>query len=213
MRAAGNNAPLQTGIAALGNIAMNVLHKKRTLPRALRHYGTHALQLTGNNLIEDKLRPILKAPVVGPILNKTVMPIVRRKVDSAIESLVQKAVGQRGKGVATNLLKAGAKAVGPVMKTGMRAIFKRGVKKQLKKGAQQLAQTAAEQAISSAAKAGADILKGKSAKQAVQQRTSQAVKRTYDQMAAPILAKTGPVAVKKKRRKREQEISLIEKTL
>ena len=115
--------------------------------------------------------------------------------------------------MATNLLKAGAKAVGPFMKTGMRAIFKRGVKKQLKKGAQQLAQTAAEQAISSAAKAGADILKGKSAKQAVQQRTSQAVKRTYDQMAAPILAKTGPVAVKKKRRKREQEISLIEKTL
>ena len=151
--------------------------------------------------------------MVGPILNKTVMPVVRRKVDYAIESLVQKAVGQRGKGVITNLVNAGAQNTTPFMKTGMRAIFKRGVKKQLKKGAQQLVQTAAEQAISSAAKAGADILKGKSAKQAVQQRTSQAVKRTYDQMAAPILAKTGPVAVKKKKRKREQEISLIEKNL
>ena len=77
----------------------------------------------------------------------------------------------------------------------------------MKKGAQQLVQTAAEQAISSAAQAGADVLKGKSAKQAVQQRTSQAVKRTYYQMAAPILAKTGPkipvkTPVKRKKRKR-----------
>ena len=31
MRAAGNNAPLQTGIAAFGNIAMDVLHKKKKL--------------------------------------------------------------------------------------------------------------------------------------------------------------------------------------
>ena len=129
MRAAGNNAPLQTGIASLGNIAMDVLHKKRTLPQALRHYGTHAVKLTGNNFIEQKLSPILKAPVVGPLLNKTVMPLVRRKVNSAIDSLVQKAVGQRGKGVATNLLKAGAQAVGPVMKSGIKAIFRRGVKK------------------------------------------------------------------------------------
>ena len=79
MKAAGNKAPIQTGIAALGNMAMDVLHKKRTLPQALRHYGTHALKLSGNNLIENKLRPILKTPVVGPILHNTVMPIVRRK--------------------------------------------------------------------------------------------------------------------------------------
>ena len=56
----------------------------------------------------------------------------------------------------------------------------------------------AQQAIQSAAQAGADILKGKTAKQALQQRTSQAVKRTYDQMAGPFWAKSGP---KKKKRK------------
>ena len=135
------------------------------------------------------------------------MPIVRRKVDLAIEGVVQKVLGQRGKGVVADLLKVGAKGVGPLMKSGAGAILSRGVKKQLQKGARQLAQTAAEQAISSAAQAGTDILKGKNAKQAVQQRTSQAVKRTNDQMAAPILAKTGPrtpakVPVKRKKRKR-----------
>ena len=113
--------------------------------------------------------------------------------------------------MATNLLKAGAKVVGPLMKSGARAIFRRGVKKQVQKGAKKLAQTAAEQSISGANKAGIDILRGKSAEQAVQQRTSQAVKRTYDQMAAPILAKTGPkipvkTPVKLKKRKRAGDI-------
>ena len=178
MRAAGNNAPLQTGIASLGNIAMDVLHKKRTLPQALRHYGTHAVKLTGNNFIEQKLSPILKTPVVGPLLNKTVMPLVRRKVNSAIDSLVQKAVGQRGKGVVGDVLKRGIKGVGPMMKSGIKAIFRRGVKKQVQKGAKKLAQTAAEQAISGATKAGMDILRGKSAKQAIQQRTAQALSNT-----------------------------------
>ena len=74
---------------------------------------------------------------------------------------MQKVLGQRGKGVATNLLKAGAKAVGPVMKSGIKAIFRRGVKKQLQRGARKLAQTAAEKAISGATKAGVDILQGK----------------------------------------------------
>ena len=41
-----------------------------------------------------------------------------------------------------------------------------------------LAQTAAEQAISGATKAGMDILRGKSAKQAIQQRTAQALSNT-----------------------------------
>lgn len=69
-----------------------------------------------------------------------------------------------------------------------------------------MVKTGAKQAIRSAAQAGIDILKGKSAKQAVQHRTSQAVKRTYYQMAAPILARTGPVPVKKKRTKRAGDI-------
>ena len=114
------------------------------------------------------------------------MPLVRRKVDSAIEGAVQKVLGLRGKGLVTDLVKVEAKGVGPLMKSGARAILSRGVKNQLQKGVQQLVQTGAEQAIKSAAAVGTDILKGKNAKQAVQQRTSQAVKRTYDQMATPI---------------------------
>ena len=71
----------------------------------------------------------------------------------------------------------------------------------MQKGAQQLVRMGAEQAIRSAAQAGTDILKGKNVKEAEQQRSSQAVKRTYDQMTGPILAKTGPkVPVKKKKR-------------
>ena len=87
----------------------------------------------------------------------------------------------------SNIMKIGAKGMAPLMK------------RQLQKGAKQLAVAGAQQAIQSAAQAGADILKGKTAKQALQQRTSQAVKRTYDQMAGPLLAKSGPK--KKKKRK------------
>ena len=178
-------------------------------------------------MIEQKLReklPILQAPIVGSILNKTMMPLVRKKVNTAIEGAVQKALGQRGKGAVTDLLKRGIKGVGPLMKSGIKAIFRRGVKKQVQRGARKLAQTAAEQAIRGATKAGMDVLRGKNMKQAVQQRTAQAlsntskvatqflnkttqatmkaVKRSYDQMAAPILAKMPiktPVARKKKR--------------
>ena len=210
MKAASGRTFLQGGIQALGNTAMDVIDKKRSLAQGLRHYGTHALKQAGNTLVEQKMRqnlPILKAPLIGSILNKTMMPLVRRKVDSAIEGAVQKVLGQRGKGLVTDLVKMGAQGVGPLMKSGARAILSRGVKNQLQKGVQQLVQTGAEQAIKSAAAVGTDILKGKNAKQAVQQRTSQAVKRTYDQMATPILAKTGPrIPVKRKKRQRTGDI-------
>ena len=106
------------------------------------------------------------------------MPIVRRKVNTAIEGAVQKAVGQRGKGAVTDLLKRGIKGVGPMMKSGIKAIFRRGVKKQVQKGAKKLAKTAAEQAISGATKAGIDVLRGKNVKKTVQQRTAQALSNT-----------------------------------
>ena len=194
MRAASGKAALQSGIQALGNTAMDLIDRKRSLGQGLRHYGTHALKLTGNKLIEQNLNPLLSKPVVGPILKKTVMPIVRRKVDS--EGAVQNVLGQRGKGAVTEMLKKGIRGVAPMMKSGVRAILRRGVKKQTK-GAKQLAQTATQEAIRSAAKAGVDVLRGKNAKQAVQQRTSQAVKRTYDQVAAPVLAQMAPVKKKK----------------
>lgn len=98
MRAAGDRASLQTGIAALKNTAMDVLNKNRSLAQGLRHYRTHALKLTGNNVIEQKLRPILHAPVVGPTLHKRAMLIVRKTVNSDIEGAVSKVLGQREKG-------------------------------------------------------------------------------------------------------------------
>ena len=224
MRAASGKPHMQDFIQALGNTGVDVADRNRSLAQGLRHYGTHALKLTGNRLIEQKLNPILSKPVIGPILRSTVMPVVRRKVDSAIEGVVHKVLGQRGKGVATNLLKAGFKAAGPMMKSGIKAIFRRGVKKQLKRGAKKLAQTAAEQAISSATKAGMDVLQGKNVKQAVQQRTaealsntsqvakqtvnktSQATKKAVKRAAAPILARSAaldltPVPVKRKKKR------------
>ena len=86
-------------------------------------------------MLEQKLNPILSKPIVGSILRKTVMPIVRGKVNTAIEGAVQKALGQRGKGVVGDLLKRGIKGVGPMMKSGIKAIFRRGVKRQVQKGA------------------------------------------------------------------------------
>ena len=54
------------------------------------------------------------------------IPLVRRKVDSAIEGAVQNVLGQRGKGAVTDLLKKGIKGVAPIMKSGVRAILRRG---------------------------------------------------------------------------------------
>ena len=117
------------------------------------------------------------------------MPLVRRKVDTAIQGAVQNVLGQRGKGVVGDFLKRGIKGVGPMMKSGIKAIFRRGVKKQVQKGAKKLAQTAAEQAISGATKAGIDVLRGKNVKQAVRQRTAQALSNT-SQVARRTVNKT-----------------------
>ena len=128
-----------------------------------------------------------------------------------------------------DFLKRGIKGVGPMVKSGIKAIFRRGVKKQVQRGARKLAQTAAEQAISGATKAGMDVLRGKNVKQAVQQRTAQALsntsqvvkrgvnntaqatkkaaKRKFNEMAAaaPILANAAldlrPVPVKRKKKR------------
>ena len=90
MRATSGKANLQDAIQALGNTGLDFINKKKSLAQGLRHYGTHALKLTGNRLLEQKLNPILSKPIVGSILRKTVMPIVRGKVNTAIEGAVQK---------------------------------------------------------------------------------------------------------------------------
>ena len=70
--------------------------------------------------------------------------------------------------------------------------------------------TGTEQAIRSAAQAGTDIIKGKNAKEAVQQRTSHALQRTYDKMTGPILARMDLWSPLKRKRKQNLEISLTE---
>ena len=49
----------------MGKTAMDVIDKKRSLAQGLKHYGTHALQNTGNTLVEQQLRQnlsLLNAP-------------------------------------------------------------------------------------------------------------------------------------------------------
>ena len=62
------------------------------------------------------------------------MPIMKRKVNTAIENVVNKVLGQRCKGLVTDLLKVGAKGVGPLMKSGFKTVLSRGVKKNCRKG-------------------------------------------------------------------------------
>ena len=136
MRAASGRTFLG-GIQALGNTSMDVIDKKLSLAQGLRHYGTHSLKQSGNTLVEQQLRqnvPVLNAPLIGPILNKTMMSLVKRKVNTAIENAVNKALGQTGKGLVTDLLKMGAKGVGPLMKSGVKAVLSRGVKNNCRKG-------------------------------------------------------------------------------
>ena len=88
LRATSSKPLLKHAIQAMGNTATDLIDRKRSLAQGLRHYGTHAANLTANALIEQKLNPILRKPIVGAILKKTLMPIVRRKVNTAIEGAV-----------------------------------------------------------------------------------------------------------------------------
>lgn len=163
--------------------------------------------------MEQQLRrnlPILRAPIVGSVLNTTLMPVVRRKVGTAIDSTVNKILGQRGKGFATELIRMGAKHLPHLMKHGTRALMKKGVQQAprfLRKGAHDLVKTGTQQALQSATQAGFDVLNQKgSLKQAVKSRGLQAVHRTGKTMNKKylppkqgiVLARGGPHKRKRK---------------
>ena len=78
--------------------------------------------------------PVLNDPLIGPIFNKTMIPLVKRKVNTAIENAVNKVLGQRGKELVMDLVKVGAKGIGPLMKSGVKAVLSRGIKKIAEKG-------------------------------------------------------------------------------
>lgn len=169
--------------------AIDRLDRKGTFVQGLRKYGTQAVKDIGVNAVEQKLRqnlPILRAPIVGSILNKTMMPLVRRKVGSAIDNAVNQVLGQRGKGMVSDLVKVGVRQLPALMKTGARALLRTGVRQGpriLRKGARELALAGSRQALKSAAQAGMDVVTGKkSLKNAVQTRGRQALRRTHTQM-------------------------------
>lgn len=185
--------------------------------QGLRRDGTRTLRNVGVHAVEQQLRrnlPILRVPIVGSVLNKTLIPVVRRKVGTAIDNTVNKILGQRGKGFATELIRAGAKHLPHLMKHGTKAFMKKGVQhapRVLRKGAHELVKTGTQQALQSAAKTGFDVLnkKKKSLKQALKARGLQAIHRTGKTMEKKylspkqgiVLARGGPHKRKRKRTK------------
>lgn len=152
------------GIVVAGNAAFDSLNNKGTFLQGLRRHGTRTLRNVGVHAVEQQLRrnlPILRALIVGSVLNKTLMPVVRRKVGTTIDNTVNKILGQRGKGFATELIRAGAKHLPHLMKHGTKALMKKRVQhapRVLRKGAHELVKTGTQQALQSAAKAGFDVL-------------------------------------------------------
>ena len=66
--------------------------------KVLRKYGTQAVKNIGVDAVEQKLRqnlPILP-PIADSMLNKRMMPLVRRKVGMAIDNAVKQILGQKG---------------------------------------------------------------------------------------------------------------------
>lgn len=204
------------GILVTGNAAIDSLNNKGTFMQGLRRHGTQTLRNVGVHAVEQQLRrnlPILRAPIVGSVLNKTLMPVVRRKVGTAIDNTVNKILGQRGKGFATELIRTGAKHLPHLMKHGTKALMKKGVQQAprfLRKGAHDLVKTGTQQALQSAAQAGFDVLNQKgSLKKVVKSRGLQAVHRTGRTMKKKylppkqgiVLARGGPHKRKRKRTK------------
>lgn len=197
--------------------------------QGLRRHGTQTLRNVGVHAVEQQLRrnlPILRAPIVGSVLNKTLMPVVRRKVGTAIDNTVNKILRQKGKGFATELIRTGAKHLPHLMKHGTKALMKKGVQQAprfLRKGAHDLVKTGTQQALQSAAQAGFDVLNQKgSLKQVVKSRGLQAVHRTRRTMKKKylppkqgiVLAREAPTKEKELRHPQlknlERQISLIE---
>lgn len=160
--------------------------------------------------------PAFRAPIVGDILRGKVLPMIKNKVATAIDANVNKYLGaqrgrgrkrrkkQRGRGVATDLIKLGAKqVVGPLLRRGGRVLLRRGIKQGLKRGAEELVKEGTRQAIHSATKVGIDALKGKSLKESVVKRGQEGLQKTGMSMEEKLL---GTPTVAKRTPKRTPQI-------
>lgn len=217
------------GILVTGNDALDSLNNKGTFMQGLKRHGTQTLRNVRFHVVEQQLRrnlSILRAHTVGSVLNKTLMPVVRRKVGTAIDNTVNKILGQRDKDFATEPIRTEAKHLPHLMKHGTKALMKKGVQQAprfFRKRAHELLKTGTKQALQSAAQTGFDDLYRKgSLKQAVNVRGLQAVHRTGKTMKTKYLPPSkelfwpGEAPTKEKEPRQpqlknlERQISLIE---
>lgn len=118
LKSAMLNRALRTGakhgIFITCNAAIDALDNKGSFVQGLRRHGTRTLRNVGGHVVEQQLRgrfPILNAPIIDPLVTKKVMPVIKRKVGGLIETNVNKVLGQRGKGMATDLLRMGVRQI------------------------------------------------------------------------------------------------------
>lgn len=207
------NAILQGGPVGAA-LKQGLLVSKNTILQDLRSKSNQKLKNLALPVIETQLRqnlPFLRAPIIGPFLDRKLVPMVRNKVASAIDAKINKIMAsqtgkgrrrrrrrqQRGKGVVGDLLKGGLKQVPKILKKGSQALMSIGIKKGIETGAKELVKEGARQAIQTAAKTGIDVLEGKKIKEAGINRAIEGIqkveKKLEKKLPSPvILAKGGP---------------------
>lgn len=222
---------MKGGYDVVKKAALDKYHNRLGFMDSLRRGTSQRLKAFAIPQVESQLMrnvPAFSAPIVGNILRGKVLPMIKNKVATAIEANVNKYMGaqrgrgrkrrkkQRGRGVATDLIKMGAKRiVGPLLRRGGRVLLRRGIKKGLKKGAKELVKEGTRQAIHSATKVGIDALKGKSLKESVVKRGQEGLQKTGMSMEEKllgnpqILARGGPKTNgSSNKRKRKRTIKL-----
>lgn len=198
-------------------LKQGLLVGKNTILADLRSQSSQKLKNLALPLVETQLRqnlPFLRAPIIGPFLDRKLVPMVKNKVASAIDAKINKIMAnqqgkgrrrrrrkQRGKGVVGDLLKGGLKQVPKLLKKGSQVLVKLGIKKGIQngiqKGAKEIVKEGTRQAIQSAAQAGIDALEGKKLKEAGISRAIEGIqkveKKLETKLPSPvILAKGGP---------------------
>lgn len=204
---------LKGGYEVTKNSIIDRFKNKVPLMEGLRTRTKNRLKRFAIPLVDRQLMrnvPGIRAPFVGDLLRKKVLPLVKNKVANLIDTNVDKFLGgqigkgrrrkrrkQRGRGVVTDLIKGGMKGgikqLPQLLKRGTRGLIrsgvKEGVKTGLKKGAQELVKEGTRQAIQSAAQTGLDALGGKkSLKEAVLDRGLEGLQKTGKTMEHKYLA-------------------------
>lgn len=228
---------LKRGYEVTTNSIIDRFKNKVPLMEGLRTRTKNRLKRFAIPLVDRQLMrnvPGIRAPFVGDLLRKKVLPLVKNKVANLIDTNVDRFLGgqtgkgrrgkrrkQRGRGVVTDLIKEGMKGgikqLPQLLKRGTRGLIrsgvKEGVKTGLKKGAQELVKEGTRQAIQSAAQAGLDALGGnKSLKEAVLDRGLEGLQKTGKTMEhkylAPLKQETRVLLAKGGPHKRKRKVKV-----